>query len=192
MPQSKHRKRKRDSNRSSIDQHKRSGKELVPPFMQVLGDKLEFNSWMDDRLPEMLWASLILASNERREAFQEFFRILNFVRDHERREELGNLTISGIAQLNVELREEVIRFIVSKPKTSEALSTMLMFQSLPNKADWEKYIPYPNPSPDLLMTAVGGALFHQSPEATGLPLGMDRRHTNNRTNIHQQRTLRPH
>ena len=139
---------------------------MVPPFMQVLGDKLEFNSWMDDRLPEMLWASLILASNERREAFQEFFRILNFVRDHERREELGNLTISGIAQLNVELREEVIRFIVSKPKTSEALSTMLMFQSLPNKADWEKYIPYPNPSPDLLMTAVGGALFHQSPEAT--------------------------
>ena len=134
--------------------------------MQVLGDKLEFNSWMNDRLPDMLWASLIFASNERREAFQEFFRILNFVRDHERKEELGNLTISGIAQLEEELRKEVIRFIVSEPRTSEALSTLLMFDNLPSKADWEKYIPYPNPSPDLLMAAVGGTLFHQSPEAT--------------------------
>ena len=166
MPQSKHRKRKGDSNRSSIDQHKRSGKELVPPFMHALGDKLEFTSWMNDRLPEMLWASLIFASNERREAFQEFSRILNFVGEHERRAEIENLTISGIAQLDVELREEVIRFIVSEPKTSEALSTLLMFESLPTKADWEKYITYPNPSLDLLMTAVGGTLFHQSPEAT--------------------------
>ena len=139
---------------------------MVPPVMQVLGDKLEFNSWMNDRLPEMLWASLILASNERREAFQEFFRILNFVGDHERREELENLTISGIAELEEELRKEVIGFIVSEPRTSEALSTLLMFESLPSRADWEEYIPYPNPSLDLLMTAVGGTLFHQSPEAT--------------------------
>ena len=139
---------------------------MVPPVMQVLGDKLEFNSWMNDRLPEMLWASLILASNERREAFQEFFRILNFVGDHERREELQNLTISGIAELEEELRKEVIGFIVSEPRTSEALSTLLIFESLPSRADWGEYIPYPNPSPDLLMTAVGGTLFHQSPEAT--------------------------
>ena len=166
MPQSKRSKRKRNSNRSSIDQHKRSGKELVPPLMQVMGDKLEFNSWMNDRLPEMLWASLVFASGERRGAFREFSRIMNFVAEHERREELKNLTISGIAGLDEELRKEVISFIVSEPATSHALSTLLIFESLPSRADWEQYINDPKPDLDLLMTAVGDTLFHQSPGAT--------------------------
>ena len=166
MPQSKRSKRKRNSNRSSIDQHKRSGKELVPPLMQVMGDKLEFNSWMNDRLPEMLWASLVFASGERRGAFREFSRIMNFVAEHERREELKNLTISGIAGLDEELRKEVISFIVSEPATSDALSTLLIFESLPSRADWEQYINDPKPDLDLLMTAVGDTLFHQSPGAT--------------------------
>ena len=166
MPKSKHRKRNRNSNRSSIEQHKRSGKKLVPPVMHAMGEKLEFASWVNDRLPEMLWASLIFASNERREAFQEFSRILNFVADHERKEELDNLTISGIADLDENLREEVIGFITSNPITSRALSTLLMFESLPAKADWEKYIIDPHPSPPLLMSAVGDTLSHQSSEAT--------------------------
>ena len=139
---------------------------MVPPLMQVMGDKLEFNSWMNDRLPEMLWASLVFASGERREAFREFSRIMNFVAEHERREELKNLTISGIAGLDEELRKEVIRFIVSEPATSDALSTLLIFESLPSRADWEQYINDPKPDLDLLMTAVGDTLFHQSSGAT--------------------------
>ena len=138
---------------------------MVPPFLQALGDKLEFNSWKNDRLPEMLWASLIFASNERREAFQEFSRIMNFVAEHKRRGELENLTISGIAGLDEE-REEVIRFIVSEPATSDALSTLLIFESLPSRADWEQYITDPNPSLDLLMTAVATPYFisHREPQ----------------------------
>ena len=166
MPQSKRRKPRNNSNRSSIDQHKRSGKKLVPPFMHVLGDKLEFNSWMNDRLPEMLWAALILVSNERKQAFSQFSRILNFVAEHKQREQLGNLTISGIAGLDEDLRKEVIGFITANPRTSDALSTLLMFQSLPVRTDWEKYIANPDHDSSRLMTAVGATLFHQSPEAT--------------------------
>ena len=167
MPQSKHRKRKRTSNRSPIERHKRSGKELVPPFIQIFGEKLQLTSWIDDRLPEMLWAALIFASTERRQAFNEFNRILNFVAKHERKTELGNLTISRIAELEGELRREVISFITTNPRTSLALSALMLFDSLPGREDWEAYLSGPQPSSlHLLMTAVGNTLFHQSPGAT--------------------------
>ena len=166
MPKSKRRKQKRNSNRSSIDQHRQLGKELVPPFKQLMGENLQLASWMNNRLPEMLWASLIFASNGRKEAFREFSRILDFVAKHERKEQLKNLTISGIAELDTDLRVEIIRFIAANPRTSMALSTLLMFKSLPNREEWEANVSQVEPSLPLLMTAVGDTLFHQSPGAT--------------------------
>ncbi len=134
--------------------------------MHVLGDKLEFASWMNDRLPEMLWAALILASADREETFREFSRILNFVAGHDRKGELENLTITGITCLDDNLRGEVIAFITANPRTSLALSTLLLFESLPVRDEWEYHIKTPQPNLDLLMEAVGDTLFHQSPGAT--------------------------
>ena len=164
MPKSKHRKGRRNSHRSSIEQHRQSGKELIPPAMQ--GMEWQFMSWMNDRLPEMLWASLIFAEYERTEAFREFQRILGFVRDHERKEGFYDLTISGFAELGEELRSELIWFIAANPRTSRALASLTMFESLPKREEWEAALSGYPPSLDLLMTAVGSTVFHQSPMAT--------------------------
>ena len=166
MPKSKKRKANQNGNRSKISQHKRTGKQLVPPVVHALGDKLQTASWMNDRLPEMLWAALILASTERNKAFDEFERILNFVAGHERKTELNNLSISGIAALEGELRQEVIRFITDNRETAQALSTLTMFESLPSKDDWEANLSGFQPSMALLKSAVGSTLYHQSPAST--------------------------
>ena len=166
MPKSKHRKRKPNSKRTPIAGHRRTGKELIPPFVHFLGDKAELTSWLNDRLPEMLWASLILVSTTRTEAFQEFSRVINFVSGHGRKGELGDLTITGIAELDSELREELIACITSNPATSKAMATMLIFESLPAKEDWDKYVGSEEPSLNLLMAAVGQTLSHQSPTST--------------------------
>ena len=76
---------------------------------------------MNDRLPEMLWASLILASTEREEAFGEFVRIVEFVQNHERKTELKDLTITGIAELEDKLKKEIIAFITSNQRSAQAL-----------------------------------------------------------------------
>ena len=166
MPKSKKRKPNRDRNRSQISQHKRTGKQLVPPFIHTLGDKLQTASWMNDRLPEMLWAALILASTERNRAFDEFKRILDFVAGHKRKAELNNLSISGIAELQGELRQEVIKFITDNRETARALSTLTMFEDLPGKDDWEGSLSDFQPNIELLMTAVANTLYHQSPAST--------------------------
>ena len=166
MPESKRRKPKRDSFRSPVAKHRRTGKTLIPPAILATGEKLQFTSWMDDRLPEMLWAALIFASTERRQAFREFERILNFVAEHDRKAELKSLTISNFADLDMDLRKEVIQVITANPTTSRALSTLLMFDGLPAKAEWEAYLSTHQANLDLLMTAVGNTLFQAAPGAT--------------------------
>ena len=98
MPKQKRKKRIR----SSVGAHRRQGKKLVPPAVALL-DKLETVSWMNDRLPEMLWASLILTSTNRKDAFGEFNRLLEFVASHERKEEFSNLTLTGFSNLEADL-----------------------------------------------------------------------------------------
>ena len=166
MPKSKTRKSKKNNNRTPIAGHHQAGKKLVPPIPQIMGEKLELKSWMNGRLPEMLWVALILASTERNEAFNEFNRILNFVSGHQRKTELEQLTISGISNLEVPLRQEVIGFITDNRRTAQALATLKLFDSLPSKDDWDKTLSDFEPSEPLLMTAVGNTLFHQSQAST--------------------------
>ena len=166
MPKSKHRKQNKSSSRTPVNKHRRTGKTLIPPAISAMGEKLQFTSWMNDRLPEMLWAALIFASTERRQAFREFGRIFDFVAHHERKTELKFLTLSNFGDLDVELRKELIEVITANPTTSRALSTLLMFDGLPAKSEWEACLPSDNESLPLLMTAVGETLFQQSPGAT--------------------------
>ena len=135
MPKSKGRRHKQKAKVSRIDQHKRTGKQLEPAWVQAMGNKLTYQSWRNDQLPEMLWASLMLASMERSEAFGEFIRIIQFVQDHERKAELKNLTITGIAEIEGQLKKEVTAFITSHPRTAQALATLKVFEELPSKED---------------------------------------------------------
>ena len=166
MPKSKRRKTKKTSFRSSVESHRRTGKTLVPPAISAMGEKLQFTSWMNDRLPEMLWAALIFASTDRSQAFREFERILTFIAEHDRKAKLKSLTISDFAGLDPELRKETVRVITDNPTTARALATLLMFEGLPAKRDWEEYLSPYDASLTLLMAAVGNCLFHQSPGAT--------------------------
>jgi hypothetical protein len=58
--------RKKKPNRSekvssTLADHKRVGKALIPPMMQLTG--MSFSSWANTRLPEMLWACLVIYRN---------------------------------------------------------------------------------------------------------------------------------
>ena len=48
-------------NYSNIKQHKFEKGLLSPPFAQLPKDKMRMVSWVNDRLPEMLWAALIVS-----------------------------------------------------------------------------------------------------------------------------------
>lgn len=127
---------------------------------------LVLSSWMHDRLPEMVWAALIIAAApERKHALSEFRRILNFLARHERKGELHDITLSGISKLPDPLKESLIESIVDSP-ASQALRSLKLFDNLPAREVWLRFLPDNDPDVEILMDAVGSVLWHQSQEAT--------------------------
>lgn len=157
---------KSGKNRTPISGHKHVDGQLLPPFATAMGGKMQFSSWMNDRLPEMLWTALIIASVDRDYALWQFRRILNFIGKHEHKNQFYDLTLTGIAKLDKALRTELIRFMAEPPEASVALSSLRLFVSLPGKEEWHQELPTIEPDVGLLMNAVGCTLWHQTQEAT--------------------------
>lgn len=169
MPRSKNkRKRSRSKsgkNRTPLLSHKKVGKELHPGFAQI-SDKITFSSWSNERLPEMLWAAIIRVIADQDYAISEFRRVISFVADHEQKELLSELTITAISNLDEPLREDFIQHLLGNPKTATALTVLTLFQKLPARDSWVKFLPNIEPDLDILMMAIGMCLPHQSQEAT--------------------------
>jgi len=71
-------KKKKDKARprmtTSLSGHTRFGKTLVPPMMSLPGS-INFSSWSNERLPEMLWAALVMTVFPREDALGAFREI---------------------------------------------------------------------------------------------------------------------
>ena len=58
---------------SRIESHKRQKKTLVPPLMAL--PNVALRSWVDDRMPEMIWAALLIARLGRDRAHRQISRV---------------------------------------------------------------------------------------------------------------------
>lgn len=175
MPKSKNSRKNRTSksgkNRTSLLDHKKSGSKLQPSFAQFTdqhGGRVVFSSWSNERLPEMLWAAIIRMANKQDHAISEFNRIISFVSHHPQKEKMSDLSITGISNLDDNLRNDFLVFLVSNPSTASALSVLSIFKELPARESWLKFLPLSDVEPnlDILMLAVGMCFPHQSQEAT--------------------------
>ena len=127
---------------------------------------MSFTSWINDRLPEMLWAALIIASVDRDSALGQFRRLLSFIGKHDQKDQFSDITLSGIAKLDPALRKELIAFMIEPAEAAQALATLRLFESLPARGSWDELLPTNVQDLHLLMDAVGSTLWHQSQEAT--------------------------
>lgn len=162
-PKKKHQKGGR--NRTPLHGHTQQGKTLLPPFLAKMPG-MSPTSWMNDRLPEMIWAALLRVALGQEHALGLFRRILNFIGKHSSKADLNDLTLTGISKLPPPLRDEVITFIAEAPQARRALGSLLLFEALPAHDSWKAALADSEPDVELLMAAVGATLWHQSQEAT--------------------------
>ena len=90
-------------NESTLKDHTQHKKELNPPFLSN-GFNMTMSSWFNDRLPEMLWAVLVIGNLEREDALIFFRHVANFV---EKNKECWDITITGISELIVK-KEKIL------------------------------------------------------------------------------------
>lgn len=150
---------------TDISKHKREGKNLLPPFRQLTG--MSPSSWKDDRLPEMLWAVLLIGNLKRDDALEIFRKVATLVNQ---RPELSDVTHSGIANWSKNNRIDFIELLKkSHPDANDILQSLVIFPQLPGHEEWVDILDNPKDESkitDYLSMGVSATLWHQSEEAT--------------------------
>lgn len=154
----------KDKTTSKLSDHKRFKKELNPPFLQI--PNLRPSSWLDNRLPEMLWTVLIIGNLDREQALNFFRFIADYVRKNP---ECHNLTMSGISKFSDIKRNEFISNALAwSDQIRITLRPLALFPELPGAKNWKNFLGEPVPEEDWqkLANGIRKTFWHQSQEAT--------------------------
>lgn len=154
------------SQRSAIGEHHQVGKTLIPPLANI--PKLTPNSWIDNRLPEMLWATLLITHLPRVEALNVFREVADYINKVKEKGKPSDITHTGLSNFDPEVLNGVLSTVTRTDERKSILRPMLLLEKLPAKEQWEKFLGA-TPSADdwkLLMASVAKTLNHQSQEST--------------------------
>jgi hypothetical protein len=159
-------KKKDEKPYSGIPAHKKQKNVLVPPMMAIPGISLQ--SWVNDRMPEMLWSALLISHLGRERALAKFREIAGLVPNLPEEKRAVQPTLSGLASLQLEMRQQFLSAICSDTDSKNAVRPLLLFEDLPARQDWANAIGEATTAEDWapLETAVLQVLNHQSQEAT--------------------------
>ena len=153
---------------SSLRQHKQVGKSLIPPMLTIPG--VTPQSWTSDRLPQMLWACLVISVLPRRDALAVFREIASIGLRYRDAEGTGDWTLfhSRLPSLPGEILTHITRVITQHPLGYAALRPLLLFDGLPGRDQWARALDVQPQGGDsqTLSDAVLKVLDHQSQEAT--------------------------
>lgn len=162
--------------RTTIAGHSHKGTKLTPPMAGL--PNLQLRSWKDDRLPEMLWAALIVNNFEQPVALRLLARGINFLaRKRVEKESESDkspvgidcdVTHTGLSQMDAQLLREFLSQLAPDEECRAVLRPLLLLDSLPAREAWAEVLGMKPESDDWhkLMEAVAATLDHQSQEAT--------------------------
>ena len=164
----KKKRQKQQQNYSTIPQHKRQGKKLIPPLRQVVEKKEPGSSWRNERLPEMLWAILLVTHLPREYVLNIFRQIVKYIQDLPKNDRFHDVTHTGLSKLPPERLNDVLSIIIGGQEQRDVLAPLLLFDELPGREIWEKALGVNSICEDweLLMFSVSKTLWHQTQEST--------------------------
>ncbi len=157
---------KREKQYSPLSAHKRYRKNLIPPFLQI--PNLELTSWTNFRLPEMLWAALIISHNERDTALIHFRNVVDCLTDFSDNDQPQDLTLTALSKIQPHILEGIVGALCSDDDVNLSLSPLTLFPNLPGGNIWIEnlYEQLSSTKWDLLRAAIVKCYDHQSQEST--------------------------
>ena len=181
-------KRKHHTRYSSIPQHKRVGKELIPPLNSM--EQMSHSSWRDDHAPELLWAFLIAAVIPRAEYLYIFRQVATWAKTTFPRKkkdlvesapapspmstgmpDMGcEIDHTSISEFTDEQFKAFVGILVKHPLGYAALRPLLFLNSLPGIECWRSLLDV-EPTPDdwyTLARAIAHSIDHQSEKSTDI------------------------
>lgn len=159
---------------SSLEAHRRQGKQLIAPMMQL--PNRQPVSWLNDRLPEVLWMGLVLEACSRDDAlrvFRLFCESCALYRDHEAVQAQWDITFTALSTMPANITQNIGAALDHVGVPRSVLSPLLLFPDLPGHERWAVMIPaLPDAKvPDAwqgLALATANLLDHQSQPSTDI------------------------
>jgi Family of unknown function (DUF5677) len=155
---------------TTLGQHHRIKKTLVPPLNRLPGER-RFSRWVDERVPEMLWACLVRAVLPRNEALEALRGVALIAREF-----IGSAAVlseiipthSNLAARCPELIPRIVQIVGKYPLGYAALRPLIAIESLPGRERWIAALGMePDPQElNALADAIPEFLDHQSEEST--------------------------
>ncbi|HEV2199205.1 MAG TPA: DUF5677 domain-containing protein [Bryobacteraceae bacterium] len=151
---------------SGLDRHKQTGRTLTPPWMTI--PKMTPASWLNERLPEMVWVALLVTHLDRRAALEVIREVATYVGGLPPHLRPRSITHSALGEASPEVVNGIVSIIARDLSNRLFLKSLLLYRDLPARSAWVKYIGEPSEEIDWtpLVIAVGRTLNHQSQEAT--------------------------
>ena len=171
MSKKKHKPRKKrtDSNHTPLDMLSRSGKTLRSPLVTLPGG-VQLTSWVNECIPNILWACILISHLERSECLDLFRSVPINAREKlpEAEYKDSNLVHNFLSLLTARQFDLLFEKVLANAKAKNLLSALLLVKCLPDRAHWERVLDAPNPEVhwQVIARAVGICFYHQSQEAT--------------------------
>jgi hypothetical protein len=159
----------RHANVSALESHPRSGKTLKTPFSK-LGGELVSKSWLDECIPNTVWACILASRLERGACLDLFRSVVTNTRAKVGRRKETFVTHNFIATLSDAEFDTMFAGVLANKDAMRALSALKLLDCLPDRSHWDRHLSDPDPkeSWQVLMEAVGKTADHQSQEATDI------------------------
>ena len=150
---------------STLEAHKREGSQLIAPMMTI--PNMQPSSWRNQRLPEVLWAA-ILVSHLPREMALDIFRPAAMHALKLRDPRPGDITHSGITVMPPEVARDLLQTICRDDYARKFLWSLSLLEELPGRQLWMEFLTgaEDHASWDVLARAIAFTLDHQSQEST--------------------------
>jgi len=149
---------------TGVDDHKRFKKELKPPLSTI--PNMAHSSWIHERLPDMLWAVLIVGNLERENALDFFRYVGKYIEKHK---EFAVITLTGISNQDEQQIREFIRYLLRySDDIKDILRPLILYPKLPALKIWKEFLDKPIPEEDWGKVSKGilETFDHQSEKAT--------------------------
>jgi hypothetical protein len=127
---------------SKLSEHRQKRKVLTPPLLQM-PSPIHFHSWVDERLPEALWAILLVGQLPRErympilsavaKAAMDFRGEPNVFPDH-----------SALAGVRPEQFAVIFAKLLADEEARAAVSPLLLPEDLPDRAHWASHLSMPD------------------------------------------------
>lgn len=160
---------------SPLSAHRREGKQLIAPAMQIPNRKSV--SWLNDRLADVVWAALVHEACPRTKALEVFRRFCiqagQFVESARSSEVHWDITLTAMSLMPEGVLECAVEALDHTGIERSVLSPLLLLEDLPARDRWEKLLqPMPEGGEEnaweSLAAAIAETLDHQCEASTDI------------------------